>query len=137
MQNSIVSKYLIAFRSLVLSIADANDCEKVDKFCVGLKPHAILAVLKPGAYIVNDAARIALDVDSALLGAGLLSGGFECSGLQHMDIGNVEVVTIISEVNQEVTRFGGNRERRTSRMMHAANMIRLVAGSPRVVQKMW
>lgn len=68
----------------------------LDKFVAGLKPQVKLEVLKSGPANLEVAARIAMNVDSALYGAGMFqtrSGptfGFGNQGPQPMEIGNVE-----------------------------------------------
>ena len=57
-----------------------SEGEKVDRFSQGLNPNIKLEVMKAGAQTMNDASRIALNVDSALFGAGMFrfqnNGGF-------------------------------------------------------------
>ena len=91
-QKTSVSSYLSDFRNIALTIPGMNEEEKVDRFCQGLKPQVRLEVMKSGARTMNDASRIALNVDSALFGAGFLN--FQTSqgnfGPTPMDIGNLE-----------------------------------------------
>lgn len=93
-QRTSVSAYLNEFRNLVITIPNINEDEKLDKFCAGLKPMIRLEVLKSGPENVDQAARVALNVDSAIFGVGQSSSGFASggndSGPQPMDIGNVE-----------------------------------------------
>ena len=89
-QKTSVSSYLNEFRNLVLTIPDMSDGEKLDKFCAGLKPIVRLEVLKAGPANVDAAARIALNVDSAMFGAGMFNSVQQYSQPQPMDIGNVE-----------------------------------------------
>ena len=95
-QRTSVSSYLTEFRNTVLAIPRISDDEKLDRFCSGLKPQVKLEVLKSNPATVDDAARIALSVDSALFGAGMYSSwggqpsGFGSSGPQPMEIGNLE-----------------------------------------------
>ena len=72
LQRTSVSSYLSDFRNIVLTIPNMNEGEKVDRFCQGLKPQIKLDVMKSGAQSINDASRIALNVDSALFGAVML-----------------------------------------------------------------
>jgi len=74
-----------------------NEDEKVDKFSSGLKPQVRLEVMKAGPNDLSTAAQIALNVDSAIFGAGLYMQYGEGSssqrshdGPQPMDIGAVE-----------------------------------------------
>ena len=71
-----------------------SEGEKVDRFSQGLKPNIRLEVMKAGAQTMSDASRIALNVDSALFGAGMFrfqnDGGFPGSQYTPMEIGNVE-----------------------------------------------
>ena len=91
-QKTSVSSYLSEFRNIVLTIPNMNEVEKVDRFCQGLKPQIRLEVMKAGAQTMNDASKIALNVDSALFGAGML--GFQQtysnSHPTPMEIGNME-----------------------------------------------
>lgn len=104
-QNTSVAKYLNEFRNLVLTIPDMNDGEKLDKFCAGLKPHVRLEVLKAGPANIDAAARIALNVDSALFGAGMYTGGQQYTGPQPMEIGNFH-----GNIVQPIKPFKGNRK---------------------------
>ena len=115
-QHSSVAKYLNEFRNLVLTIPDMNDGEKLDKFCAGLKPQVRLEVLKAGPGSVDDAARIALNVDSALFGAGMFSWGFQYAGPQPMDIGNLQ-----SNPRDSGRSFKGKKNWREQRKKDIAN----------------
>lgn len=94
LQRTSVSSYLTEFRNIVLTIPGMSEGEIVDRFCQGLKPNIRLEVLKSGVQTMNEASRIALNVDSALFGAGML--GFQygrntgSSQYTPMEIGNVE-----------------------------------------------
>ena len=91
-QRTSVSSYLSEFRNIVLTIPGMNEGEQVDRFCQGLKPQIRLEVMKAGAQNMNDASRIALNVDAALFGAGMFRpqwpGRF--SAPTPMEIGNFE-----------------------------------------------
>lgn len=90
-QRTSVSSYLSEFRNIVLMITTMSEGEKVDRFCQGLKPQVRLEVMKAGAQTMNDASRIALNVDAALFGAGMYqSYGFQSSAPTPMEIGNFE-----------------------------------------------
>ena len=92
-QNKSVASYLESFRNTVIAIPDISEAEKLDKFLNGLKPMIRLEVLKSGCDNMNDASRIALNVDSALYGAGMFHGqnqAGQSSGPQPMDIGNIQ-----------------------------------------------
>jgi len=95
-QRNSVSAYLAEFRNVSLMIPNMTEDEKVDRFCVGLKPQIRLEVLKSGVQTLEQAARIALNVDSALYGAEMFSEGGQSRGNtsaevpQPMDIGNLE-----------------------------------------------
>ncbi len=69
-QRTSVSEYLFEFRKIVLMIPGVNEGEQLDRFFHGLKRHIRLEVLRAGARSMDEAARIALNVASALLGAG-------------------------------------------------------------------
>ena len=63
------SKYLYDFHNIVLTISDISDGEKWNKFCIGLKYDVPLEVRKTAVATFDDAAMIALRVDSALWSA--------------------------------------------------------------------
>lgn len=92
-QRTSVSSYLSEFRNIVLTIPGMSEGEQVDRFCQGLKPQVRLEVMKAGAQTMIDASRIALNVDSALFGAGMYyhqgNSGLN-SGPTPMEIGNFE-----------------------------------------------
>ncbi len=113
-QTSSVASYLESFRNIVLSIADMSEAEKLDKFLTGLKPMIRLEVLKSGCTNINDASRIALNVDSALYGSGMFQSqnAFNNSfGPQPMEIGNI----------QRAPQYKGNSYRGKKKGMNAAN----------------
>ena len=68
-QKTSVAVYLSEFRNIVLTIPEINDGEKLDRFCQGLKPQIKIEVLKAGAKTLEEASRIALNVDSAIFGS--------------------------------------------------------------------
>ena len=51
-------------------VSNMSEGEKVDRFCQGLKPKVRLEALKAGEQNMNDASRIALNVDAECFGAG-------------------------------------------------------------------
>ena len=87
-----MSDYLTEFRNLTLAITEMNEEEKVDRFVQGLKPQVRLEVLKSNARTMNDASRIALNVDSALFNAGMFrfQGYMQDPAPTPMEIGNFE-----------------------------------------------
>jgi len=91
-QRYSVAAYLAEFRNIVLAIPLMTEDEKVDRFCQGLKPQIRLEVMKAGAQTMNDASRVALNVDAALYGAGLFSPmPYRSQQVPvPMDIGNME-----------------------------------------------
>lgn len=96
-QVTSVVDFLNKFRNIILTIPGMTDGEKWDRFRMGLKPHVRLEVMKSGKTTFEEAARIALNVDSALCGVGMFSGqsqtGFRIpssDGPVPMDIGNIE-----------------------------------------------
>lgn len=96
-QVTSVIDYITKFRNIILTIPGMSESEKWDRFRMGLKPQVRLEVMKSGKTTFEEAARIALNVDSALYGAGLFSGtpqsGFQKEygqGPVPMDIGNIE-----------------------------------------------
>ncbi len=96
--RKLVSSYRSEFRNIVLTIPEVSEGEKIDRFCHGLKPQIRFEVLKTGPQTMEAAARTALNVDSALFGARMLSfqghgssvPGQRQSGPTPMEIGNVE-----------------------------------------------
>ncbi len=52
-----------------MTISGISNGEQLDCFCQGLKPHVGPEVLKAGVQTMNDASRIALNVDAALFGS--------------------------------------------------------------------
>ncbi len=90
-QRTSVSTYLSEFRNIILTIPGISEGEQVDCFCQGLKPQVRLEFMKAGAQTMNEASRIALNVDAALFGAGMHHGYYgHTSGPTPMDIGNFE-----------------------------------------------
>ena len=92
-----VVDYLDKFRNTVLTIPGMSEGEKWDRFRTGLKPQIRLEVMKSGKTTFEEAARIALNVDSALYGSGVFSGQSQFSfrnassdGPVPMDIGNLD-----------------------------------------------
>lgn len=89
-QKTSVRVYLNEFRNSVLTIPGMSDGEQIDKFCAGLKPLVRLEVLKAGPANVDEAARIALDVNSAMFGTDMFNLVQQYAQPQQIDIGNVE-----------------------------------------------
>jgi len=95
-QVTSVSKYISEFRNIVLTIPDVTDGEKWDKFCAGLKTEIRIEVMKSTASTFEEAAKIALRVDSALFAAGRMEarGSVGASPSKEaptpMEIGNME-----------------------------------------------
>ncbi len=58
-------------------IPGVNEAAQLDRFCQGLKPAYQVEVLKPGARSMDEAARIALNVDSAMFDPGMLPFQFK------------------------------------------------------------
>ena len=93
-QKTSVNAYLNEFRNIVISIPGISNDEKLDKFVSGLKPEVLLEVRKNRPADFENAAQIALTVDSALFSmnryyqSNFVAG--PSSGPQPMDIGNVE-----------------------------------------------
>ena len=117
-QRTSVSDYLTEFRNLTLTITGMNEEEKVDRFVQGLKPHVRLEVLKSNARTMNDASRIALNVDSALFNAGMFrfQGYRQDPAPTPMEIGNF------------------SNMRRTGGTMLVSGAIRLDVGHLSVIQ---
>lgn len=74
-QKSIVASHINAFRNSVTSVREIREEKKLDKFCSCKKPVVCLEILMPGSENVDNAAPVALNVDSALDGAGMVSYG--------------------------------------------------------------
>lgn len=91
-QVTSVSKYLSDFRNIALTIPEITDGEKWDKFCSGLKYEVRLVVLKSAVTTFEDAAKIALRVDSAIWGNKMQGSGSASSAETPtpMEIGNLE-----------------------------------------------
>lgn len=96
-QRTSVSTYLNEFRNIVLTISSIGEDEKLDKFVSGLKPQIRIEVLKSNPQSLDEACNIALNVDSAIYGAGLFRGWGSSAtsnpastGGDPMDIGNLE-----------------------------------------------
>ena len=91
-QRYSVAAFLAEFRNTILAIPNMTEDEKVDRFCQGLKPQIRLEVMKAGAQTMNDASRVALNVDAALYGAGVFTFAQSRSPQTPvpMDIGNLE-----------------------------------------------
>jgi len=95
-QKGSVASYINEFRNIVISIPGMNEEEKLDKFCTELKPEVRLKVLKSGPQSLKQAARVALNVDSAIYGLRMFNSGPRTSNVSPsqvqvpMDIGNVE-----------------------------------------------
>ena len=65
-QKTSVSKYLSDFRNIILTLPEVTEGEQFDKFINGLKSEVRLEVLKSTASTIEEAAHIALRVDSAM-----------------------------------------------------------------------
>ena len=92
-QTGSVSKYLSEFRNLVLTIPDVTDGEKWDRFCSGLKYDVRLEVIKSSFNTFEEAAQLALSIDSAIYSAKMSSSHrrFGTGDVAvPMEIGNVE-----------------------------------------------
>lgn len=95
-QTSSVSKYLSEFRNIIFTIPGMNDGEMWDKFCSGLKYEVRLEVMKSTVTSFEEAAKIALPVDSAIWGVSSQVGGSggDAAGAAQaptpMEIGNFE-----------------------------------------------
>ena len=87
-QRTSVAIYLAEFRNIVIDIPEISDSEKMARFTEGLKPHILLEVRKTSPHILEEAAKIAFDVDGAFHGAGYNSS-FQ-SGPVPMEIWNVQ-----------------------------------------------
>jgi hypothetical protein len=61
-----VASYISEFRNIALTIPGITEEEQLDRFCEELKPEIKLEVLKSNVNKMNEAVRVALNVDSAL-----------------------------------------------------------------------
>lgn len=94
-QNSSVSKYLSDFRNICLTVPGMTDGEMWDRFCTGLKYDVRLEVMKSSVTTFEEAAKIALRVDSAIWGVTSQVGTsnnetIATQGPTPMEIGNME-----------------------------------------------
>lgn len=98
-QSSSVSKYLGEFRNRILTVNDMSEGEFFDIFVQGLKHDVRLELLKTQATGFEDAAKIALHVDSALWSSHSYKSTFGSDGVSNdtMEIGNVQQRTPLSE----------------------------------------
>ncbi len=101
------------FRDIFLMIPGMNGGENVDHFCQGLKPHIKIEVLKAGARSMDEDARIALKVNSAMFGSGMLP--FQAQGRPYFDSrsdGPPPTSTEIGNVERQRNPFGKGSSRR-------------------------
>lgn len=116
-QKYSVAAYLSEFRNVALSIPGISMDEMLDKFVSGLKPQVRLEVLKSNVTNVDEAARIALNVDSALRGSGMFSRFGEQSSYVPsqtpvpMEIGNVEKRYNNGQIRNRNRRFDPEKEK--------------------------
>lgn len=102
-QTSSVSKYLADFRNCILMIDDMSEGERFDRFVQGLKHEVRLEILKTQVSEFEEAARIALRVDSAIWSytGSRASVGPAGSVDDPMEIGNI----------QRTDQYGDNKRR--------------------------
>lgn len=78
----------------MISVQNINEDKQFEKFCAELKPQVRLEVLESGSENLDQAARIALNLNSTICEIGQCSGGIAsgCNelGPYCMDLGNVE-----------------------------------------------
>ncbi len=101
-------------------IPGVNEREQLDRFCHGLKPHIKLEVLKAGARSLDEAARIALNVDSAMFGTVLLP--FQAQGRPYFDsrsYGLPPTLIEIGNVERQWNRFARGSSRRKDLLSNA------------------
>ena len=84
--STTVAKYLMEFRNTVLTIPEMHDGEKWDRFISGLKKEVRLEVLTSNVPTFEEAAKVALRVDGAIIGA---EGGAADDGPTPMEVGNM------------------------------------------------
>ena len=97
-QKKSVASYIAEFRNIALTIPGITEEEQLDRFCEGLKPEIKLEVLKSNVNKMNEAVRVALNVDSALYGIrtdvrfrnGFQSADGAGASPTPMEIGNVQ-----------------------------------------------
>jgi hypothetical protein len=93
-----VASYISELRNIALTIPGITEEEQLDLFCEGLKPEIKLEVLKSNVNKMNEAVRVALNIDSALYGIRTdvrLRNGFQSAdgagaSPTPMEIGNVQ-----------------------------------------------
>lgn len=90
--NKSVASYLETFRNIVIAIPDILEAEKLNQFLKGLKPLIRLEAPTARCDNVNVASWVALNVGSALYGAGMFYGlnAFDDSGPQPTEIRNFQ-----------------------------------------------
>ncbi len=112
-QRTSVSEYISEFKNIFLMIPGVNEGEQLDRFCQGLKPHIRLEELKTGARSMYGPARIPMNVDSAMFGAGMLS--FQVQGHPYFgsrSYGPIATPIEIGNVEWQRNRFESSSDRR-------------------------
>lgn len=105
-QTLSVSKYLSECRNCTLGINDISDGEKFDRFVQGLKKDIRVEVLKSQCSTFDEAANIALRIDSALWSTSVSQVNFsrrdtDTSGPVPMEIGNVQRSRLTEEQRRQ------------------------------------
>lgn len=88
-----MSKYLSEFKNLVLTIPDATDGVKWDRFCAGLKYDVRLEVIDASFTTFEEAAQLALIIDGSIFSAQAsqeMRGSSSSNGTVPMEIGNMD-----------------------------------------------
>lgn len=81
-----VSSYLNHFRNIIIETPGITSDEQLDKFCSGLKSPLRIEVLKESPSNMNEASRIALNIDSVIYGSRYFNNhgsNNNSSGLNH------------------------------------------------------
>lgn len=89
-QTRTVVRYLSDFRNIILTIPGMQEDEKVDRIIEGLKFNIRVEVLKAQADTLDECARVALNIDSAIWRAGTVGHSSALDGPMPMEIGNVQ-----------------------------------------------
>lgn len=96
-QSKCVSEYITRFRNVTLLVPGISEGEKWDRFVSGLKPQLAFEIRKENCMEFEESCRIALRIESALLGCKFsydkmpdVEGQYQNSAPAPMEIGNFE-----------------------------------------------
>lgn len=111
-QTASVSKYIAEFCNFILTINDMSEGELLDRFVQGLKQEIKLEVLKTQVSHFEDAAKIALRVDSALWSMNNIKSSLGSTAItvnDPMEIGNVQQRTTDGQRRQRAYDLKNNQ----------------------------